>query len=298
MKFGKLPHSENINFKLQADQFVAEKIFSGYQLQKANMYVGCTIWGRAELKHFYPRGIKDELSYYGSQFDCIELNATFYNNFPSQTIESWCEKTPDTFRFFPKVHQSITHWKLLKNAQAPTEIFLDSVAHFQDKLGMLFMQLPESFGPVHWETLSDYLNSWPSGFPLALELRHPDWYNGKWDNKKLFHLMESKNITHIITDAPGRRDLVHMRLTTPTAFIRFNGSTESQDRVRLDDWYKRLALWTSLGLENIYFFMHQNEEQSAPLMASYLIQKLNVGLNAHIKMPRLPPQKQQLNLFD
>jgi uncharacterized protein YecE (DUF72 family) len=298
MKFGRLPHSENINFKLQADRFVAEKIFSGDQLQKTNFYVGCTIWGRADLKHFYPRGTKDELAYYGSQFDCIELNATFYNNFPIQTIETWCEKTPDTFRFFPKVHQSITHWKHLKDAQASTEIFLDSVAHFQDKLGMLFMQLPESFGPVHWEALRDYLTDWPSGFPLALELRHPDWYNGKWDTKKLYHFMESKNITHVITDAPGRRDLVHMRLTTPTAFIRFNGSVESQDFIRLDDWYKRLTLWASLGIENIYFFMHQNEEQSAPVMASYLIHKLNAGLNAQIKTPRLPPQEQQLNLFE
>ena len=32
---------------------------------------------KTDLKGFYPKGTKDELKYYATQFNSIELNATF-----------------------------------------------------------------------------------------------------------------------------------------------------------------------------------------------------------------------------
>ena len=179
---------------------------------KPNIYIGCAKWNKADLKNFYPKGTKDELAYYATQFNSIELNATFYNNFPLETIDSWYTKTPEDFRFFPKLHQGISHWKRLKDAEQPTSVYLDHISHLEEKLGMLFLQMPDNFGPKNWEVLKDYLEVWPSGFPLALELRHTGWYDGSWDNSALYAQLEKKNITHIITDTAGRRDLLHMRL--------------------------------------------------------------------------------------
>lgn len=70
--------------------------------------VGCAKWNRAELKVFYPRGTKDELSYYSRQFNSIELNATHYGVPKKEQILIWKEKTPADFKFFPKIPQSIS----------------------------------------------------------------------------------------------------------------------------------------------------------------------------------------------
>jgi uncharacterized protein YecE (DUF72 family) len=84
----------------------------------------CAKWNKTDLKRFYPKGTKDEFAYYATQFNSIELNATFYSNFPVDTIETWYAKTPPGFKFFPKLHQGISHWKRLKDAKEQTDLFL------------------------------------------------------------------------------------------------------------------------------------------------------------------------------
>ncbi|MDR6809529.1 uncharacterized protein YecE (DUF72 family) [Dyadobacter sp. BE34] len=288
MKFGKVDDADSIDFTLPPDNPANKALLNAAKGGKPGIYIGCAKWNKTDLKGFYPKGTKDELAYYATQFNSIELNATFYNNFPVETIESWYAKTPAGFKFFPKLHQGISHWKRLKDAKEPTDIYLDGIAHLQDKLGMLFLQMPDNFGPKNWEILKAYLEEWPSGFPLALELRHTGWYDGSFNSEDLYSLLEKKNITHIVTDSAGRRDLLHMRLTTPTAFIRYNGANVDSDYTRLDDWFERLRLWTEEGIQNIYFFVHQNHEEASPLLSSYLIQKLNKELGMELQVPYDP----------
>ncbi|MCE7041076.1 DUF72 domain-containing protein [Dyadobacter sp. CY312] len=296
MKFGKVDNPDDIDFSLPKDHPDTAKVLG--KKGKPNIYIGCAKWNKADLKSFYPKGTKDELAYYATQFNSIELNATFYNNFPVETIEGWYSKTPAEFRFFPKLHQGISHWKRLKDAKQPTDVYLDGIAHLQEKLGMLFLQMPDNFGPKNWEILKAYLEEWPSGFPLALELRHTGWYDGSWNSDDLYQLLESKNISHIITDSAGRRDLLHMRLTTPTAFVRYNGANVDSDYTRLDDWFERLKLWIEEGIENIYFFVHQNHEEASPLLSAYLIKKLNDELGTDLKIPVNPKEGgSQTDLF-
>jgi uncharacterized protein YecE (DUF72 family) len=286
MKFGKVENPEDIDFTLPPDHRGTQNVLG--KKGKPHIYIGCAKWNKADLKSFYPKGTKDELAYYSSQFNSIELNATFYNNFPIETIEGWYNKTPAHFRFFPKLHQGISHWKRLKDAKEPTEVYLDGIAHLQEKLGMLFLQLPDNFGPKNWEILKAYLEDWPSGFPLALELRHTGWYDGSWNSDDLYDVLEKKDISHIITDSAGRRDLLHMRLTTPTAFIRYNGANVDSDYTRLDDWFDRLKLWIEAGIENIYFFVHQNHEEASPLLSTHLIGRMNDELGMGLQVPAHP----------
>lgn len=288
MKFGKVDDADSIDFTLPPDNPANKALLNAAKGEKPGIYIGCAKWNKTDLKGFYTKGTKDELAYYATQFNSIELNATFYNNFPVETIESWYAKTPAGFKFFPKLHQGISHWKRLKDAKEPTDIYLDGIAHLQDKLGMLFLQMPDNFGPKNWEILKAYLEEWPSGFPLALELRHTGWYDSSFNSEDLYSLLEKKNITHIVTDSAGRRDLLHMRLTTPTAFIRYNGANVDSDYTRLDDWFERLKHWTENGIQNIYFFVHQNHEEASPLLSSYLIQKLNKELGLELQVPYDP----------
>ena len=298
MKFGKVDNPEAIDFSLPADAPATKAILNEAKSdKKPTIYVGCAKWNKTDLKGFYPKGTKDELAYYATQFNCIELNAAFYNIFPAETIEGWYNKTPENFKFFPKVHQGISHWKRLKDVKEPINVYLDSVSHFQEKLGMLFLQMPDNFGPKNWDALKNFLLEWPSGFPLALELRHPGWYDGTWNTEELCEVMEKNHISHILTDSAGRRDLLHMRLTTPTAFIRYNGANADSDYTRLDDWMERIRVWVEDGIQNIYFFVHQNHEEASPILSAYLIKKINEELGLDLQVPFDPRVETQPRLF-
>jgi uncharacterized protein YecE (DUF72 family) len=97
--------------------------------------------------------------------------------------------------------------------------------------------------------------------------------------------MEAHNATNIIVDTAGRRDILHMRLTSPVAFIRYVGANHESDYARLDEWIERIKNWQKKGLQQLYFFVHQNIEKESPLLATYFIEKLNAACKLHLTIP-------------
>jgi uncharacterized protein YecE (DUF72 family) len=90
----------------------------------------------------------------------------------------------------------------------------------------------------------------------------------------------------VITDVAGRRDVLHMRLTVPRAFIRFNGyGLIPSDYSRMDEWAARIKNWMAGGMEEIYFFGHQMDEAHTPATCAYMIRKLNEVADAKLKLP-------------
>lgn len=297
MKFGKVDHPELIDFTLPNTHEKTKALLSSFdKVEIPNVYVGCAKWNKADLKGFYPRGTKDELAYYSKQFNSIELNATFYRQFTAEQFEKWRLKTPDNFKFFPKIGQEISHWKRLKGVQDAVNLYLDNSAHLQEKLGTIFLQLHSNFGPKNFEVLQNFVISWPKGIPLAVELRHKDWYEDKVVFNESTQLLEEYNISNVLVDTAGRRDMMHMRLTNNEAFVRYVGANHPTDYTRLDDWVQRLKEWKDLGLLNIHFFIHQNLEVESPLLAAYFIKKLNNALGMNLKIPN-EDNNQQMSLL-
>ncbi len=287
MKFGKVDDPSMVNFQLPADHPATKGILQSKVEGKAfEGHIGCAKWNRTDLKNFYPRGTKDELAYYSTQFNAIELNATFYRIFPREQFEKWRDKTPDDFKFFPKIYQGISHHKRLKDAQRLVDEYEYAVTGLGPKLGMCFLQMPGNFAPKDFERVKDFLKDWPKHLPLAFELRHTDWYNDNVIADELYELFEQHGITNNITDTAGRRDLMHMRLTTSKAFVRYTGANRRSDYSRLDDWVERIAQWKKQGLQALYFFVHQNLELESPLLSAYFIKKLNAKLNLKLTIPR------------
>lgn len=92
--------------------------------------------------------------------------------------------------------------------------------------------------------------------------------------------------TFIVVDTAGRRDLLHMRLTTPKAFIHYVGANNPQsDRERLEDWVELLKVWVDQGLRDIYFFVHQNIELESPFLSAYFIERLNKEFGLDLNIP-------------
>lgn len=297
MKFGSVTNPELIDFSLPVDHHDTERVLkaSGFD-GKPNIYVGCAKWNRSDLKGFYPRGTKDELTYYGTQFNSIELNATFYNFYSAEQYEVWKDKTPADFKFFPKVNQMISHMKRLNDGvELYTEEFCEGLTGLGDKLGTVFLQLHNNFAPKNWDRLERYLEEFPKDIPLALEVRHTDWLNDPDVSERFYTLLENHQVANIITDTAGRRDLLHMRLTTPTAFVRYVGANHDSDYGRLDVWLDRIKLWSDQGIKEIYFFVHQNLEKASPLLSAHLIEKLNKELGYNLRIPA--QQEKQTTLF-
>lgn len=294
MKFGSADNPEEIDFTLPKDHSDTKRVLSQNKSGLKEVYVGCAKWNKADLKGFYPRGTKDELSYYSQQFNSIELNATFYN-FDADQIKVWKDKTPDDFKFFPKVPRYLSHLKRLKDYGSFLDDYLAAISGFDSKFGMAFLQMIDNYGPKDENIirLEKFLNDWPTDLPLAIELRHTDWFNDPDIAENLYQLLESKNKANIIVDSAGRRDIMHMRLTNTTAFVRYVGANHSSDYTRLDDWIKRIKEWKQQGLENLYFFIHQNIEKESPLLAVKFIEKLNKEIGTNIKIPDHPGNNSQ-----
>ena len=299
MKFGKVDHPELVDFSLPKDHPNTAKTLDKPNGRSCQVYVGCAKWNKQDLKGFYPRGTKDELTYYSRQFNSIELNATFYRIFPTTTVEKWYDKTPDHFKFFPKVSQRISQFKRLQNCENEVMTYLDQISHLQEKLGTIFLQMHPTFAPKSFDILKTFVELWPKGFPLAIELRHPEWFQSPVSDA-LYELFEKHNISNIIVDTAGKRDLLHMALTNKDAFIRYNGANHESDYSRLDDWFDRIKIWMDQGLENLYFFVHQNLETESPLLSSYFIKKFNDTLGYELQLPAFPKTKikpESLQLF-
>lgn len=288
MKFGSTDNPGNIDFTLPPDHSENQKVLQRCDDGKPlKIYVGCAKWNKADLKGFYPRGTKDELGYYSTQFNSIELNATFYRIFSAEQFSNWEAKTPEGFKFFPKLNQEISHWKRLNEVKDVVENYLYNASNLNEKLGTIFLQMHNNFAPKDFDRVVTFVENWPKEMPLAIEFRHNNWYNDESVANELYELLEKNNISNIIVDTAGRRDLLHMRLTNGTAFVRYVGANHKTDYSRLDAWVERLKTWKAQGINEIDFFVHQNIEKESPLLSAYFIEKLNDELDSDLNLPKM-----------
>ncbi len=289
MDFGKVESLENIDFSLPADRPETTTLLAKAKKMKPEIYVGCAKWGRKDwIGTIYPEGTKEKdfLPLYAKHFNCIELNATFYRLPTVKQITGWKEMVGEDFKFAPKFTQSITHFKRLKDAEEVTTLFLKGISAFEENLGPVFLQLPPNFTPKSFDTLEAYLKSLPKDLNIFVELRSPKWFDDEEVFTRVFDMFEKNNVGAVITDASGRRDCVHMRLTTTQAFLRYVGNgLHPTDYSRIDDWVQRIKNWKE-KVSPVYFFMHQHEEVHSPVLSKYVIQQINKHCGTSIAEPK------------
>ena len=261
MIFGKVKDPSLVDFQLPKDAPETKQILSNYKGREFEVYVGCAKWSSGELKGFYPKGTKDELTYYSTQFNSIELNATYHNVPSSEQIKVWRDKTPENLKFFPKLSKTISHTKQLNDVREEVDSFCNTISNFDKKLGMVFLQLQENFSLKDFDKLQKFIEEFPKEIPLGIEVRNEEWFNNIEIQNKFCELLEKHDVVNIIVDTAGRRDMLHMRLTNSVAFVRYVGANHSSDISRLDEWVTRIEKWRAEGLQKLYFFVHQNIEE-------------------------------------
>lgn len=276
MDFGKLPDITGIDHILPPDAPENAAVLPGRPHPNPGIYIGCPSWNHPEwMGKVYAQGKKSRefLPEYTRQFNAIEVNATAYNLPTEAKIASWAAAATPGFKFSIKFPQSLTHYGSPAGKEGLVDTFLERVAPLGDHLGPPILQLPDRFGPKWGSALHDLLRYYRGPQPLALELRHEDWFVG--EGRAWFDWLAQLGHIAISTDTSGRRDVCHTRLTTPRALIRFNGNNRHPtDYARLDAWAERIAAWLAQGLEEVYFFVHTLPKEFCPELCAYFTQAL------------------------
>lgn len=303
MDFGKLSDISGVDFSLPPDHpQTLQKV--GHQANTLEVFVGCPVWAcDSWVGKWYPAGTppKDFLRHYARQFNTIELNTTHYRIPDFATIDKWRESTPPSFRFCPKILQTISHTQLLQNIDALMNAFCESIWQLKDRLGICFLQLPPYFTPDKLAVLEKFASDFPPEISLSVEFRNEAWFikkNGITPFDAAAELLEAYQISTVICDVAGRRDVLHQRLTTDTAVVRFVGnSLHLSDYQRIDAWVGRLETWKDKGLKKMYFFVHEPDNTLSPELALYFIEQANLRCNLQIKKPLIHQHIIQSKLF-
>lgn len=306
MEFGKLPTIESVDFRMPADAAgTAQALASRPDPESSpTFYIGCTGWSMKEwVGKVYPEKTKasDYLRHYSRQFNTIELNTTHYRIPDWVTIQKWKTEAADDFRFCPKLPQTISHSNNLGISGGELPAFCDSIQQLEKKLGCCFMQLPPYFGVDRLPVIERFIERFPKHIPLALELRHESWFGESRPAEALFSLMQECGFSTVITDVAGRRDVLHMRLTSATAMVRFVGNDlHPTDFQRVDAWVARIGTWFEQGLQQVFFFTHEPDNLMAPELALYVFEQASRINGVQTRGPKLAgnePAQGQMKLF-
>lgn len=292
MDFGRTDNLSPIDFSLPPSHASVKKVLGGKNTNACKVYVGGVLWNDISfVGNIYPQNSKpkDYAKYYTQQFNCIELNSTYYRLPAIETIEKWTYQAKSNFKFCPKIIKDVSHAPNLESIKPFMNEFLNRTKKFDSKLGLYLLQFPPAFWLKRKQELMDFLADY-KGVPLAVELRHEDWFlkENETELNTLCNFFYKNSFTFVLTDTPTRRDVLHMRLTSKIAFIRFNANDlHPTDFERINKWIHIIKNWMDEGLEEVYFFIHSPNQIYMPELVSYFIKELKSKTGIGLVSPKL-----------
>lgn len=290
----------------------AAKIENSYHL-------GCPAWSIPQWRgNFLPAGTRasELLSEYSKTFNTVEGNSFFYALPKMDTVERWASQAAEGFEFCFKVPRDLSHARALL-AKGATYDYLIQCLDCVDKAGKLgptFLQLHSSFSPNRLAELESFCHHWPKQFPLAVEVRHLDFFTDGYSVQTLNQMLESYGADRVIFDsralfhAPpsdpaeeksqGRKPRLPVRWETTgqRPMVRFVGRNAIESVLHWQqEVAKKVANWIGEG-KHPYIFMHTPDDTLAP----YSCGQFHQLLRAHIStLPDLkfPQKEEQIELF-
>lgn len=260
------------------------------RVEAPRLRIGCAMWAHPPWKDRYGVVVGDELAWYGSLFESVEGNTTFYATPSPETVARWADTAPTTMRFCFKLPRHITHERRLRNVEEPVSAFLSSLMPLADRLGPVQVQLPASFGPENLDALLGFLDATPDhldGAPLdwAVEVRHAEFYAGGRFERPLNDALAARAVNRVVLDsralfavAPSTREEHEAWANKPRLpvrpvatglqpLIRLIG--QSDPEATLDHWrrwWPKFAAWLHAGLSP-HVFVHTPDNVAAPELA-------------------------------
>lgn len=233
------------------------------------LFHGTSSWSEKGWKGvFYPEDLPpgEWLSHYARVFPAVEADVTYYRVPSEKMVIGWREKTPPGFQLCAKFPRDIVHGgkgpkpdgEVVLNLDRIAEVrdrFLGAMAHLEDRAGPLVLQFPylnrTAFASptAFLERLDTFLESLPSDFRYAVEVR-----NKAWVAPPLLELLRRHEVPLVLVDLkymphPDQMGPLEDLLTGPFVYTRLIGdrdateaATKTFDRVVLDH-SERLRRW-------------------------------------------------------
>ena len=238
-------------------------------------------------KQAFPPSFQDKsrLSYYGSLFNSIEINSSFYKVPMLSTVKNWAESVPDGFLFTFKLWREITHNKGLEFKPDDVKRFIDIISGVGVKSGCLLIQFPPGLKVRSLSKLEQLLQNITHCDPaqrwkLSVEFRDRSWYI-----EDVYDLMEGYNTALVVQDKPTS-STPHLAPAGKFAYIRFHGPEGNYKSSYGDDILYEYAGyirdWMEEGLDVFTYFNNTAGDAVANLRAlnSYMGQLGTSGYTA------------------
>ncbi len=118
------------------------------------------------------------------------MNYTFRTIPTPELLAEWIAAVPSEFIFAVKAHQSITHFKRLRDAANITREFLDTLQPLRKakRLGPVLFQLRGDF-KCSVPLLKSFLKCLPRGMRAAFEFRNASWFCDE-----VYDVLRKKNV--------------------------------------------------------------------------------------------------------
>ena len=195
------PKTNRLNLRCEFDCQLPVHIMKTQEKQTADLCpvrVGCAGWSIPKFATLrFPEG-SSHLCRYSQIFNCCEINSSFYRTHRTATWQRWAASVPTDFRFAVKVPKAITHEAKLVCSAEMWRGFLSQIAHLNDKLGPILVQLPPSleferekvfafFAPLREHHAGD----------IVCEPRHDSWFTDQANRT-----LQDLKIARVASDPP------------------------------------------------------------------------------------------------
>lgn len=256
-----------------------------------------------------------KLEDYATHFPIVEMDTSFYAIPSEKNILNWLDSTPDIFQFIPKAYSGMTAHRQRRDEFASVQDMFKQFKYAfnplitQGRIACFLFQFPPTFECK--KTSVDYLRfvrEWMGDLKIAVEFRHPSWFNEAFKEKTLAFL-KTHQFIHVVVDQPqtptNSVPFVARATHSELAMVRLHGRNYrgwlGED---VDDWRKERTLYrystdelTDLAREvkhldsathDIFVIFNNNSGGHAALNAKELMRLLN------IEYTNLGPQQTQL----
>ena len=292
MKFGQVDNLDSVDFTYSEIPLKTKENLSNTKRDhKIHFFFGAPGWSDVNFKgSIYPLKTSSNkmLIEYAKQFNSIEFNGTRYGVPKLKVAQSWKEKVGPDFKFSLKLPQFITHRKNINDVEAYQKIdeFLLLWSEIKDYSGVNFAVMANYFRSEQFNELDKFIHHWPNDVPLAIELRDQSWFNDPIIVNRWHELFLEHNVIPVVTDTPGRRDVMHFNLTNNHLFVRYVGDfNHSSDKYRIYKWIDKMVELVNCGVDHIWFYVHQPGENRERILHffNFMIPLVNQELNLEIK---------------
>jgi len=204
------------------------------------LYIGTSGWNYNHWADgvFYPEGLPQRrwLEFYSKEFNCVELNVTFYRMPKPIVFENWRKRTPEDFYFIVKGSRFITHIKKIKGVKLAVRRLIKISSGLRERQSCILWQFPPSLRE-DIDRLADFcdiLKKEVGGVRQAFEFRNQSWFTDK-----VYRILKRNNFCLVCAHS-GRRFPCVKEVTADFIYLRFHGGgslySSNYSEAELREW--------------------------------------------------------------